>query len=132
MEKLIPKTIKYLSLGRKIPLHNNGTPVRNWLHASDTANAIITIIEKGVPNLIYNIAGHFEQSNLTTVKKIVECYTGLRSSVSEFICEEKRPGQDLRYALNDTRLRKLGWCPKKVFDEELPKIVQYYKENFIW
>ena len=133
VEKLIPKAIKYLSLGRKIPLHNNGSPVRNWLHASDTANAIITILEKGIPNLIYNIAGHFEQSNLTTVEKIVQCYTGLPfPQLSEFICEEKRPGQDLRYALNDVRLQNLGWYPEIDFDTELPKIVNYYKENFIW
>ena len=63
VEKLIPKTCKYLKLGRKIPLHNNGTPIRNWLHAQDTANAVITIIESGTRNEIYNIAGGFEQSN---------------------------------------------------------------------
>ena len=63
----LPNSLKYLKLGRKIPLHNNGTPVRTWLHASDTAEAIITIIESGSTNEIYNIAGDFEQSNLLTV-----------------------------------------------------------------
>ena len=48
VEKLIPKTCKYIKLGRKIPLHNNGTPIRNWLHAQDTADAIITIIKSGI------------------------------------------------------------------------------------
>jgi dTDP-glucose 4,6-dehydratase len=63
-EKLIPKACKYIKLNRKIPLHNNGTPIRNWLHAEDTANAIITIIKNNVKNEIYNICGGFEQSNL--------------------------------------------------------------------
>jgi dTDP-glucose 4,6-dehydratase len=62
VEKLIPKTCKYLKLDKKVPLHNNGTPIRNWLHAHDTARAIVTIIKKGVKNEIYNIAGGFEQS----------------------------------------------------------------------
>ena len=74
VEKLIPKSIKYLSLGKKIPLHNNGTPVRNWLHAQDTANAVITIIESGVENEIYNICGGYEQSNFDTVSKIIKLY----------------------------------------------------------
>ena len=69
-EKLIPKTCKYLKLGKKIPLHNNGTPIRNWLHAQDTADAIITIIESNKQNEIYNIAGGFEQAN-DTVKKVL-------------------------------------------------------------
>jgi dTDP-glucose 4,6-dehydratase len=64
VEKLIPKSCKMLHLGKKISLHNNGTPIRNWLHAQDTANAIITIIESGVQNEIYNIAGGFEQNYL--------------------------------------------------------------------
>ena len=71
VEKLIPKVCKYLKLSRKIPLHNNGTPIRNWLHAEDTANAVITIIESEVKNEIYNIAGGFEQTNMNTVKKIL-------------------------------------------------------------
>ena len=132
VEKLIPKAIKYLSLGRKIPLHNHGTPIRNWLHASDTAKAVITIIEKAIPNQIFNICGHFEQSNLTTVKKIVEYYYGTNCDVSSFLCDEERIGQDVRYAINDYKLQALGWYPEANFDDELPKIVEYYKENFVW
>jgi dTDP-glucose 4,6-dehydratase len=134
-EKLIPKTCKYLGLDRKIPLHNNGTPIRNWLHAADTANAIITIIKNGVQNEIFNIAGHFEQDNLTTVCKILECYHGLACTdnvIKKHIAQAKRLGQDVRYAINDDKLWKLGWYPRKQFDEELPAIVDYYKEKFIW
>ena len=136
VEKLIPKTCKYLELDRKIPLHNNGTPIRNWLHAADTAEAVITIIEAGVENEIYNIAGGFEQSNYDTVKKVIEEY--YRFSLDEEGMKQyldlsySRVGQDARYALDDNKLRALGWEPKAIFDEELPEIVNYYRNRFIW
>lgn len=134
VEKLIPKACKFLSLSRKIPLHNNGTPIRNWLHAKDTARAVIKIIESKSKNQIYNIAGGFEQSNLSTVYKIIEEYY----SDQEFTYSDKidfnvhRPGQDVRYALNDSKIRELGWKPECIFDEEIKNIVQYYKKNFVW
>lgn len=144
VEKLIPKSIKYLGLGKKIPLHNNGTPIRNWLHAYDTAQAVTTIIDKNVKNEIFNICGGFEQTNLDTVNKILILYHGQDDELKNtfpYYDEDKntfldlslkRVGQDLRYALNDDKLRALGWKPTKVFDEELPAIVEYYKNNFIW
>jgi len=133
VEKLIPKTCKYLALGRKIPLHNNGIPIRNWLHAEDTANAIITIIESGVKNEIYNICGGFEQSNLETVKKICEVSNRDYNNLEKYIdFSLSRPGQDVRYALNDFKLRSLGWVPQKNFDVELPLIVDYYNNIFVW
>ena len=132
VEKLIPKACKMLSLGRKIPLHNNGSPIRNWLHAEDTANAIITIIESDVKNEIYNIAGGFEQSNLDTIKKVVKEYNG-ETDIDEYIdISYSRVGQDVRYALDDSKLKCLGWKPVMKFDTELSKIVSYYKNKFIW
>jgi len=143
VEKLIPKATKYLSLGKKIPLHNDGTPIRNWLHASDTATAVIKIIESGVKNEIYNICGGYEQTNLDTVSKIIKLYypdTVLENDfplydqdISQYLdLSYSRQGQDVRYALNDDKLRALGWEPKAIFDEELPTIIEYYKNNFIW
>ncbi len=145
-EKLIPKAIKYLGLGKKIPLHNNGDPIRNWLHAQDTANAVLTIIESKVKNEIYNICGGFEQSNWDTVSKLIrtmgkDVNIYLSPEEREIIGEDfsdyldlnySRQGQDIRYALNDNKLRLLGWKPKMVFDDELPNIIDYYKTNFIW
>jgi dTDP-glucose 4,6-dehydratase len=146
-EKLIPKSIKYLGLDKPIPLHNDGTPVRNWLHAQDTADAVITIIERPyhVRDEIYNICGGFEQSNMTTVEKIINLYHPEDKSLKEQFphypqrrlfeyldLEYSRPGIDVRYALNDDKLRSIGWEPKKIFDDELPAIVDYYKNNFIW
>ena len=135
VEKLIPKACKFLSLGRKIPLHNNGTPFRNWLHADDTARGVLTIIESGIKNEIFNIAGGFEQSNIVTVEKIIKNYTG--HLIEDY--QEKhldfsisRPGQDIRYALNDDKLRSLGWNPQIEFDVVIGEIVDHYKKNFIW
>jgi dTDP-glucose 4,6-dehydratase len=133
VEKLIPKACKYLKVGKKIPLHNNGTPIRNWLHAQDTADAVITIIESEIVNEIYNICGGFEQTNLDTIKKILILYGIEDNQISDYIdfsCN--RPGQDVRYALDDSKLRNLGWYPKKEFDVELQDIVAYYKNRFIW
>jgi dTDP-glucose 4,6-dehydratase len=132
VEKLIPRACKYLKLGKKIPLHNNGTPIRNWLHAADTATAIVTIIESGVKNEIYNIAGGFEQSNWDTVDKVIKEYFGEVNTELYLDLSYSRIGQDVRYALDDSKLRALGWKPEAIFDKELKNIVNYYKNKFIW
>ena len=136
VEKLIPKTCKYLKLDKKVPLHNNGTPIRNWLHAHDTARAIVNIINKGVQNEIYNIAGGFEQSNYDTVKKVIEeyyCFSLDEEGMKQYLdLTYSRVGQDVRYALDDSKLKALGWRPVVSFDDTLPSIVEYYKNRFIW
>ena len=134
VEKLIPKACKYLKLGKKIPLHNKGIPIRNWLHAQDTADAIIKIIELNKRNEIYNIAGGFEQANVDTVKKVISKYTRDNEiDYKKYVnLSYSRKGQDVRYALNDDKLRTLGWEPRMEFDNELADIVDYYKEKFIW
>jgi dTDP-glucose 4,6-dehydratase len=98
VEKLIPKACKFIGLGRKIPLHNQGTPIRNWLHAQDTARAVLTIIQSGSDNEIYNVAGGFEQSNIDTVKKVINAYYGKdMPNYEDFVnLGIERPGQDVR------------------------------------
>jgi dTDP-glucose 4,6-dehydratase len=131
VEKLIPKSVKHLTIGRKIDLHDKGTPRRTWLHVSDTAEAVMTLIANNVKNEIFNISGNYEDSNLTVVKKILKLYDGIDDH--EFYIEDLvRPGQDVRYAIADEKLRSLGWSPKANFDTELSKIVEYYRNNFVW
>ena len=115
-------------------MHNHGTPIRNWLHAKDTASAVYTIVISGLENELYNVAGGFEQSNLDTVKKVINTYYNQEiEDYHRFIdFGVERPGQDVRYALNDQKIRNLGWAPSCDFDREIAEIVQYYKDNFIW
>jgi dTDP-glucose 4,6-dehydratase len=132
-EKLIPVTVKLLKRNKKIKLHNKGEPIRNWLHADDTASAVIALVESGTYNEIYNVAGGFEQKNIVTVNKILRKYFGEQRDWSRFLdLTHVREGQDIRYALNDDKLRSLGWKPEKEFDVEIGSIVQYYKHNFKW
>jgi len=131
VEKLIPKSVKYLSVGRKIDLHNKGTPVRTWLHAEDTARAVITVIEAGVTNEIFNISGNYEEKNIEVVKKIIKVVNG-DTEIEKYLTDMIRPGQDLRYSIDDTKLKSLGWSANADFDTELEKVVRYYQNNFIW
>ena len=84
-------------------------------------------------NNIYNVAGGFEQKNIETVKKIINSFFDTSVEWQNYVdFSYSRKGQDVRYSLNDNKLRSLGWLPKKSFDKEILQIVQYYKQNFIW
>lgn len=130
-EKLIPKSVKHLTVGKSIDLHDKGTPVRTWLHAQDTANAIMAIIDAGVTNEIYNISGNLELPNIAVVRKIIELFNGDKD-IEKYLVDLIRPGQDLRYSIDDSKLQALGWRATADFDTELAKIVEWYKQNFIW
>jgi dTDP-glucose 4,6-dehydratase len=132
VEKFIPRAIKHLSLGKQAVLHDEGTPRRTWLHASDTASAIIKIIEADVVNEIFNISGNYEEQNLVVANKILKQMGFKGDSLQYLDLTEKRPGQDVRYAIDDTKLQGLGWKPIANFDQELKAIVKYYTKNFIW
>lgn len=132
VEKLIPKAVKYLNIGRKIPLHNGGQPVRNWLHAQDTSNAVLTIIDSNVRNEIYNVCGGLEKKNIEVVSTIIHHMFG-NVDINEYIdFSTKRPGVDVRYALDDSKLKSLGWQPVSNFDDEIKQIVDYYRNIFVW
>jgi len=134
VEKLIPKSIKYLELNRKIDLHDHGKPVRTWLHATDTARAVIAIIEHGAVNEIYNISGNAELPNREVIKKILHLYYNENKDHcwEDYVMDSHRDGQDLRYSIDDTKLKSLGWKPLIDFDQALIEIVEHYKKNFVW
>ena len=135
-EKLIPRTVKFLTLGRLVELHDKGLPRRTWLAAKDTAEAIITIIKSDVKNKIYNISGNIELANKDVVKKILNLYFNngkdFESSLADYTIDIQRPGQDVRYSIDDSSLRNLGWQPQIHFDQELAETVAWYKDNFVW
>ncbi len=132
-EKFIPKSVKSLHLGRKIPLHDSGLPKRTWLHVSDTASAVTTIIDAGVTNEIYNISGNYEEQNITIARQIVNIFHNEVTDLDQYLdLSITRPGQDVRYSIDDTKLKMLGWKPQAVFEAELARIVDYYSKTFVW
>lgn len=132
-EKLIPLAVKRLKRGKKIKLHNNGTPIRSWTHVEDTIDAILTIYNKGSKNSIYNISSGFEQENKKTVQLILDSYFGKHTDIKKYTdLSYNRPGQDIRYSITCEPLRRLGWIPKKDFNVEIVKLVEEYKKDFRW
>ena len=133
-EKFIPKSIKSLQLGRTIPLHDAGTPRRTWLHVSDTAEAVTTLIESGVQNGIFNIAGNYEEQNIVVANKIIELYykNTQYNTDKHLDLSVTRQGQDVRYSIDDAKLRKLGWSATADFNLQLSQIVDYYRQKFVW
>lgn len=108
-EKLIPKSLNRLSQGKKIPIHGDGTYVRDWTYVKDNVEGIFSILESGIRDEIFNIAANNHMTNLEVVDTILSWAGKTRDSI-EFV--ENRWGQDLRYSVDCTKLKKLGWEPK--------------------
>lgn len=125
-EKFIPLSIKLAIWDKKIRLHNCGTPKRTWLHVQDTCSAILKLVEKNVRG-IYNVSGNVEQTNITTATQILK-YLNYTIDEDTFDLGYVRPGQDMRYNIDVTKLKDLGWKHLKNFEEELPKIIEWYIE----
>lgn len=131
VEKLIPKSCKHLSLNKRIDIHDDGKPRRTWLHVEDTARAVIHIVESGLRNEIFNISGNHESTILEAVAKIIKNYNG-DTDVDSYLEKYQRPGQDVRYSVDDSKLRATGWRCQADFDQELARIVEHYRSNFVW
>ncbi len=129
-EKFMPVVI-YKALGNeKIPVYGRGQNVREWLHVSDCADAILKVLEKGKVGEIYNIGSGNERKNIDVAKQILDI---LRKpySLLEYVAD--RPGHDLRYALNFSKIRsELNWNPRIAFNDGLEETVGWYKDNFSW
>jgi dTDP-glucose 4,6-dehydratase len=128
-EKIIPFFVTEASGGRHLPLYGNGANIRDWLYVEDNCRAILTVIEKGEPGEIYNIGGGNQLSNLNLTKKLL-AILGKPESLIKHV--EDRPGHDLRYALDDSKLRALGWSPRMSLDEGLVSTVQWYLSHESW
>ncbi|WP_457549280.1 dTDP-glucose 4,6-dehydratase [Archaeoglobus sp.] len=129
-EKLIPKTIIRASMNLKIPIYGTGKNVRDWIYVLDHCEAIDLVMQEGEKGEIYNISSGEEKTNLEVVTEILGVMSKDESLI-EFV--EDRPGHDLRYSLNSSKIREeLGWKPKHSFKEGIRKTVKWYLENEWW
>ncbi len=128
-EKLIPRFITNLLEDRKVPVYGTGRNVRDWIYVLDHCRAIDFIIQKGNPGEIYNIGSGNEKMNIEITGKILELL-GKNKSMIQFV--EDRKGHDLRYSLDFSKIKKLGWKPAYDFDTALSKTVQWYSKNRWW
>ena len=126
-EKLIPKTIILASQNKKIPIYGNGTNVRDWIYVDDHCDAVLLTLLNGKKGESYNISVNNEVDNLTIVKKILEIMNKPEDLI-EFV--EDRPGHDLRYSMDSTKIcDQLGWEVKTGFNDGLKNTVQWYLDN---
>lgn len=127
-EKLIPRFITNLLEGKKVPLMGKGENIREWLHVEDHASAIDFVLQKGEIGETYLIEGE-EKTNLEITKMILQAL-GMDENMIEFV--EHRLGHDFRYAINGSKLKSLGWQRQRSLEEDLPKVIAWFKENQWW
>lgn len=127
-EKLIPLMILKALKNAKLPVYGTGENIRDWLHVLDHCKAIDAILHKGCSGEVYNIGGNQEYSNLTIVKFILD---ELRKpyELIEFVTD--RPGHDLRYAIDSSKIQEeLGWAPSYSFETGLKSTIEWYVDKF--
>lgn len=148
-EKLIPVVILKALSGQAIPVYGKGENVRDWLYVDDHTEALYQVVTRGQPGQTYNIGGNNEQSNIDLVRKLCGILDELRPAADnvdaqaarpglqryeeliEFVTD--RPGHDLRYAIDASKIRdELGWQPSETFETGFRKTVQWYLDNDAW
>ena len=129
-EKLIPLMIQKALRNEKLPVYGKGENVRDWLYVGDHCTAIDLIVRKGRDGEVYNIGGHNERTNLQVVKTILK-ELGKPESLINYVTD--RPGHDLRYAMDPTKIEtELGWKPKHNFDTGIIETIKWNLENQEW
>ncbi|MDY6860212.1 MAG: dTDP-glucose 4,6-dehydratase [Pseudomonadota bacterium] len=136
-EKLIPVVILKALAGEPIPVYGKGENVRDWLYVEDHADALLLVLEKGALGRSYNIGGENEARNIDLVRMICaildEKRPGAAAYADQITFVTDRPGHDLRYAIDPSRIRtELGWRPSVTLEQGLEKTVQWYLDNEDW
>ena len=138
-EKLIPLVILNALEGKALPIYGKGDQIRDWLYVEDHARALYKVVTEGVVGETYNIGGHNEKQNIEVVKTICKNLDELRpqanaepyESLITFV--KDRPGHDLRYAIDATKIgNELGWKPEETFETGIRKTVEWYLNNSEW
>ena len=128
-EKLVPLFVTNALQDLPLPVYGDGRQVREWLHAEDHCAGIELVLREGAPGEIYNVGGE-DHENLEVTHRILEL-TGAGPSLIKHV--EDRAGHDRRYAVDDAKLRALGWAPQHSFGEAwLPETVDWYRSNRAW
>lgn len=136
-EKLVPVVILNALAGKQIPIYGAGENIRDWLYVEDHADALLCVLEKGENGRSYNIGGENEARNIDLVTTICTILDRLRPGATPYAdlitYVTDRPGHDLRYAIDPTRIRtELNWRPSVTVEEGLEKTVQWYLDNESW
>ena len=138
-EKLIPLVILNALEGKPLPVYGKGEQVRDWLFVEDHARALVKVCTEGVPGETYNIGGHNEKQNIEVVKTICAILDEIRpradgkSYAEQITFVADRPGHDLRYAIDASKIQKeLGWKPQETFETGMRKTVEWYLNNKWW
>ena len=138
-EKLIPLFINNILQGKPLPVYGDGLYTRDWLYVKDHALAIDLVFHKGNEGETYNIGGHNEKQNIEVVKTICKILDELKPQANGQAYEslitfvKDRPGHDLRYAIDATKIQnELGWTPTETFETGIRKTVQWYLNNLDW
>ena len=138
-EKLLPVIINKVVNGQAIPVYGSGLNVRDWLYVDDHAKALVLIMQQGTPGRSYNVGGNEERTNIEVVKTVCAILDQLapaadgvpHDSLITFV--EDRPGHDLRYAIDASRIEgELGWTPMETFESGMRKTIEWYLENQEW
>lgn len=138
-EKLIPLVILNALDAKPLPVYGNGQQIRDWLFVEDHARALYKVVTEGVVGETYNIGGHNEKQNIDVVKTICKILDELKPQANGQAYEslitfvKDRPGHDLRYAIDATKIQnELGWTPTETFETGIRKTVQWYLNNLDW
>ena len=140
-EKLIPHMILSAIKIKPLPVYGDGNQIRDWLYVDDHVSAIMSVALKGKPGETYNVGGNNEIKNIEVVQKICSILDELipinnseLNSYSELITYvEDRPGHDVRYAIDSSKINKnLGWRPNENFESGIRKTIMWYLENNAW
>lgn len=127
-EKLIPLMIQRALQDAPLPVYGDGLNIRDWIHVVDHCRAIDTILQAGVIGEVYNIGGAEEIANIDLVKQIL----GILDKPYELITYvNDRLGHDLRYAVDSSKVQRLGWRPEYTMEDTLTGIVEWYRKNII-
>jgi len=129
-EKLIPLMISRALADESLPVYGKGENVRDWLYVKDHCAAIDLVMREGKVGEVYNVGGHNEKSNLEVVKIILE-KLGKPESLITYVTD--RPGHDMRYAIDPTKIhRELGWLPETKFEDGIEQTIEWYLNNKEW